>query len=91
MGIAGELVLEGARDREAKARQHFLRPRDGFQFISNLAGRRIELKQETFFALLDVHLCCGVDKPKSRGGIDYFSDSAKIQRPQAQRMHFDRD
>jgi len=91
MGISREPVLERPRERICQPGKWVPRPRQRLQVIPHRAVLGSEFKQESFLALLGMLCACRVDESEAVRGIDRVHNSAEIQRPQTERMHFDRD
>ena len=89
MGIAGEFVLECATDGAPETREKGAWAGDCFKLVGNLAGLRIEFKQEALFAFFDVQAGGGVEKAEAGWAVNDLFNSAHVERPEAQGMDFD--
>ena len=89
VGIAGEFVLECATDGAPETREKGAWAGDCFKLVGNLAGLRIEFKQEALFAFFDVQAGGGVEKAEAGWAVNDLFNSAHVERPEAQGMDFD--
>lgn len=62
---------------------------DRLDHIRYAIAARIVFKDKLFLSLFDVEPGCGVQKAETNGGIDNFSDTTEIHRPDNSCMGFD--
>jgi hypothetical protein len=89
--VSRKLMLECSCERVRKPRQRVPGPRYRLQVIPHRTVHAVVLKEKTLLTLLSVMICCSVKKSESVARIDCFQDSAEIQRPQSESVHFNCD
>jgi len=87
--VAGKLVLKGACHRKTQPSEKIARTRDSFNLVPDITRCGVEFKQESLFALLDVHWGRRVDEAKELAGIHNIGYAAQIQRPKPKGLYLD--
>lgn len=91
MRFPNKFALKCAAHWKPEPSQNPPRARNRLKLVPDIARRRIESNQKSFFTELDVQFSRGVEKTETHRRIHGVSDPARVERPEAQGPGFYQD